>query len=94
VRIYLGEIELGTTTAASNGTFSLRSAIPELPLGRYRVRSSCGKLTGDPDVDLSRPQANKGAAGIAAAGVTTSSTFLFFLLLGKLVVSFMSRPRG
>jgi hypothetical protein len=94
VRIYLGRTQLGATTAARDGTFSLRAAVPELPLGRYTLHTSCGRTTGDPNVDITRPQVDRGAGQIAAAGITTGSTFLFFLLIAKSIVSFLPSRRG
>ena len=87
----LGETSLGRTRAAADGTFYLRGVVPDLPLGRYLIRSTCGTTIGDPNVDITAPQVNKARAAIAAVGVTTASTFVFFLLLAKGVISFLPR---
>ena len=89
--VRLGETSLGRTRAAADGTFYLRGVVPDLPLGRYLIRSTCGTTIGDPNVDITAPQVNKARAAIAAVGVTTASTFLFFLLLAKGVISFLPR---
>jgi 5-hydroxyisourate hydrolase-like protein (transthyretin family) len=89
--VRLGESTLGRTRAAADGTFYLRGVVPDLPLGRYLMRSTCGTTIGDPNVDITAPQVNKAKAGIAAVGVTTASTFVFFLLLAKGVISFLPR---
>lgn len=89
--VRLGESTLGRTRAAADGTFYLRGVVPDLPLGRYVIRSTCGTTIGDPDVDITAPQVNKARASIAAVGVTTASTFVFFLLLAKGVISFLPR---
>jgi hypothetical protein len=91
VTIRLGDTRLGTTRAAGDGTFYLRTVVPDLALGRYVIRSSCGTTIGDPNVDITAPQVNKGLAGIAAVGATTASTFVFFLLLAKGIISFLPR---
>jgi hypothetical protein len=91
VTVRLGATRLGTTRAAADGTFFLRAAVPELPLGRYVVSSSCGTTIGDKNVDITEPQVDRGAARIAAAGVTTASTFVFFVLLIKGAISFLPR---
>ena len=88
------DAELGTTRAAADGSFYLSTSVPDLPLGRYALRTSCGKPTGDPTVDISAPESTLGAGGIAAAGVTTGSLFAFFVLLVKGLVSFMPRRFG
>jgi len=93
VRIFLGRTLLGITSAARDGTFNLRAGVPELPLGRYTLHSSCGRTTGDPNVDITRPQVDRGPGQIAAAGITTGSTFLFFLLVAKSIVSFLPSRR-
>jgi hypothetical protein len=89
--VRLGETSLGRTRAAADGTFYLRGVVPDLPLGRYLIRSTCGTTIGDPNVDITAPQVNKARAAIAAVGVTTASTFVFFLLLAKGVISFLPR---
>ena len=89
--VRLGETSLGRTRAAADGTFYLRGVVPDLPLGRYLMRSTCGTTIGDPNVDITAPQVNKARAAIAAVGVTTASTFVFFLLLAKGVISFLPR---
>jgi hypothetical protein len=92
--ISLGDLALGRTRAAADGTFYLRAAVPDLPLGRYLINSSCGTTIGDPNVDITAPQVNRAMASIAAAGVTTASTFAFFLLLVKGILSFLPRRLG
>ncbi|HEY5978617.1 MAG TPA: Ig-like domain-containing protein [Microlunatus sp.] len=89
--VRLGETSLGRTRAAADGTFYLRGVVPDLPLGRYVIRSTCGTTIGDPNVDITAPQVNRARAAIAAVGVTTASTFVFFLLLAKGVISFLPR---
>ncbi len=89
--VLLGDTELGTTRAAADGTFYLRAVVPDLPLGRYVIHSSCGTTIGDPNVDITAPQENKALAGIAAVGATTASTFVFFLLVAKGIISFLPR---
>ena len=89
--VRLGETTIGRTRAAADGTFYLRGVVPDLPLGRYLMHSTCGTTIGDPNVDITAPQVNKARAAIAAVGVTTASTFVFFLLLAKGVVSFLPR---
>jgi hypothetical protein len=91
VIITLGDIRLGTVRAASDGSFQLQAVVPVLPLGRYPIRSSCGRTLGDSNVDITEPQGDRGAARIAAAGVTTASTFVFFVLLIKGAISFLPR---
>ena len=91
VIITLGDIRLGTVRAASDGSFQLQAVVPVLPLGRYPIRSSCGRTVGDQNVDITEPQVDRGAARIAAAGVTTASTFVFFVLLIKGAISFLPR---
>ena len=88
------EFELGTTRAALDGSFYLSASVPDLPLGRYTLGTSCGKPTGDPTVDLTGPESTLGMSGIAAVGATTGSLFAFFVLLVKGVVSFMPRRFG
>ena len=92
--ITVGDLRLGTVRAATDGTFQLRAVVPELPLGRYPIRSSCGTTIGDKNIDITAPQVNRGLAGIAAAGATTASTFVFFVLLIKGVVSFLPKRLG
>jgi hypothetical protein len=89
--VLLGDTELGTTRAAADGTFYLRAVVPDLPLGRYIIHSTCGKTIGDPNVDITSPQVDKAIGAIAAVGVTTASTFAFFLLIAKGVISFLPR---
>jgi hypothetical protein len=93
VIVRLGDTQLGTTRAAGDGTFYLRAVVPDLALGRYVIHSSCGKPIGDPNVDITAPQVNKGLAGIAAVGATTASTFVFFLLVAKGIISFLPRRK-
>ncbi|WP_344809080.1 hypothetical protein [Microlunatus ginsengisoli] len=94
VTVRLGSTTLGRTRAAADGTFYLRTSIPDLPLGRYVITSSCGTTIGDKNIDITAPQVNRGLAGIAAAGATTASTFVFFVLLIKGVISFLPKRLG
>ena len=94
VTVKLGDVTLGTTRAAADGTFYLRTVVPDLPLGRYVISSSCGTTIGDKNVDITAPQVDRARAGIAAAGMTTASTFVFFVLLIKGVISFLPKRFG
>ncbi|WP_344802490.1 hypothetical protein [Microlunatus ginsengisoli] len=82
-------VRLGTTTAAADGSFYLNTSVPTVPLGRYTLHTSCGKPSGDPTVDISGPESTLAVTGIAAAGATTGSLLVFFLLLVKGIISFM-----
>lgn len=92
VTVNLGDRDLGTTRAAADGTFYLRAAVPDLPLGRYVIRSSCGTTIGDPNVDITAPQVDQAGAGLATAGLTTGSILVFFVLVAKGIISFLPRP--
>ena len=89
--VRLGDTELGTTRAAADGTFYLRAAVPDLPLGRYLINATCGRTIGDPNVDITEPQVNQSPSAIAAIGATTASTFVFFVLIIKGIISFLPR---
>ena len=60
---------------------ALRAAVPDLELGRYVIRSSCGTTVGDPNVDITAPQVDRAGGALATAGVTTASMLVFFVLI-------------
>ena len=91
VTVNLGDRELGQTRAAGDGSFYIRAAVPDLPLGRYVIRSSCGTTIGDPNVDITAPQVDRAGGALATAGLTTGSILVFFVLVAKGVISFLPR---
>jgi hypothetical protein len=80
VVVYISGDEAGRTTADDDGSYRLRVPVPNLPLGQYVVRTTCGSLTTTETVDLNLPQSNGSAT---AAGATTGGVLLFFVLLAN-----------
>ena len=89
--VYLGDRAIGEAVVNEDGTFSLRAVIPNLPLGQYQVRSSCG-VTDTLVVDVTAPE----AAGSQAptAGATTAAVLLFFVLAGNAVLRWVGDASG
>ena len=81
--VSLGGSPIGSGTADENGAFVVSGVVPNIPLGRYAVETSCG-VPDVPSVDVTAPEAGGGLA--PAAGVTTAAVLLFFLLAGNAVL--------
>ncbi|MGH3461475.1 MAG: Ig-like domain-containing protein [Kribbellaceae bacterium] len=71
---------LMSTRARASGEFSATAAMPDLPLGRYRITVSCGNSFASTTVDLVGLRATTGTAG--PAGITSAAVLVFFVLLG------------
>ena len=78
---------LGRTFADAAGTYRMSQPMPEVPLNRYRVTSSCG--TDDGAVLDVVGSEEAGASGSRAAG-TATVVLLFFTLLGNAVIKLRS----
>ena len=80
-------ILLGRTFADAAGTYRMSQPMPEVPLNRYRVTSSCGINDGAVLDVVGSEEA--GASGSRAAG-TATVVLLFFTLLGNAVIKLRS----
>jgi len=90
VRITIGERSVASTLADPAGDYSIVAALPDLPLGRHRIRAACGNATAQADVDVIGLTASTGTAGPAAA-MTSAAVLTFFVLLGGSLVRRTSR---
>ena len=87
--IYLGSTQIAKGTADAEGNFAIRGAVPDMPLGRYSTRSSCGSPA-KTVLDLTVSKSAGAPAG--AVGATTGGILVFFLLIGHALLQGRSRP--
>ncbi|QNE21547.1 hypothetical protein F1D05_31025 [Kribbella qitaiheensis] len=84
IELSIGDFALAGTRADSAGDYRVVAPLPELPLGRHKVKASCAGSSTTATVDVVGVTAAMGTAG--AAGVTTVAVLAFFVLLGGSIV--------
>jgi hypothetical protein len=84
IELSIEDVKIASTRADSSGAYRVVAPLPELPLGRHKIKASCAQLSTTATVDVVGVTAAMGTAG--AAGVTTAAVLAFFVLLGGSIV--------
>lgn len=84
IELSIGEVKLAGTRADGSGDYRVVAPLPELPLGRHKLKATCALLSTTATVDVVGVTAAMGTAG--AVGMTTAAILAFFVLLGAAII--------
>ncbi|MCU1592766.1 MAG: hypothetical protein JWO12_158 [Frankiales bacterium] len=74
----------GAATARPDGTFEGTVQLPDTSIGAHVIQAMCGGRTASAPIDLVVSSASSAPSG---AGATVAAVFLFFLLLGSVLLT-------